>query len=90
MERRAKSVVTVKKMQLYQGEDEVVAEVEARVLETDALVRIHCQKQKGVLVRLLAQIQNLHPLVICSVLSFRESDLHYNCSGTLHRYMVNH
>lgn len=50
--------------------------VEARVSEKDVLLRIHCQKQKGLLLKILVEIQNLHLLVInSSVLPFGDSIL---------------
>ncbi|ESW28666.1 hypothetical protein PHAVU_002G007400 [Phaseolus vulgaris] len=48
--------------------------VEARVSEKDVLLRIHCQKQKGLLLKILVEIQNLHLFVVnSSVLSFGDS-----------------
>lgn len=50
--------------------------VEARVSEKDVLLRIHCQKQKGLLLNILVEIQNLHLFVVnSSVLPFGDSVL---------------
>ncbi|XP_045083239.1 transcription factor NAI1-like [Aegilops tauschii subsp. strangulata] len=38
----------------------VLPEIEARVSESDVMVRIHCEDGKGVLVRLLAEVEGLH------------------------------
>ncbi|KAK7309123.1 hypothetical protein RJT34_05611 [Clitoria ternatea] len=51
-------------------------EVEARVLERNVLIRIHCEKQKGVLMHILKEIENLHLTVInSSTLLFGNSKL---------------
>ncbi|XP_028798044.1 transcription factor bHLH19-like isoform X2 [Neltuma alba] len=76
--RRVESVVKAKKSQLFEDDDdeEGLAEVEARVLEKEVLVRIHCQKHKGLLVKILAEIQNLQLYVVnSSVLPFGDSNL---------------
>lgn len=53
---------------------ESVSHVDARVLDKDVLIRILCQKQKGVLVKLLEEIQKLHLFVVTSnVLPFGDS-----------------
>ncbi|KAK7386330.1 hypothetical protein VNO78_26490 [Psophocarpus tetragonolobus] len=49
-------------------------EVESRVSGKEMLLRIHCQKQKGLLVKLLAEIQSYHLFVInSSILPFGDS-----------------
>ncbi|KAG5089720.1 hypothetical protein AAZX31_01G184700 [Glycine max] len=85
--RDVESVVMVKKQRLSccddgsaSHEDEENSErlprVEARVLEKDVLLRIHCQKQKGLLLNILVEIQNLHLFVVnSSVLPFGDSVL---------------
>lgn len=51
-------------------------EVESRVSGKEMLLRIHCQKQKGLLVKLLAEIQSHHLFVAnSSVLPFGDSIL---------------
>ncbi|KAM3294982.1 hypothetical protein ACQJBY_037691 [Aegilops geniculata] len=35
-------------------------EIEARISESDVMVRVHCEDAKGVLVRLLAEVEGLH------------------------------
>ncbi|CAL5187745.1 unnamed protein product [Lathyrus oleraceus] len=55
---------------------ESLSHVDARVLDKDVLMRILCQKQKGVLIKLLDEIQKLHLLVVnSSVLSFGGSTI---------------
>ncbi|KAG4993311.1 hypothetical protein AAZX31_11G042700 [Glycine max] len=50
--------------------------VEARVSEKDVLLRIHCQKQKGLLLKILVEIQKFHLFVVSSsVLPFGDSIL---------------
>ncbi|XP_045814886.1 transcription factor bHLH18-like [Trifolium pratense] len=41
-------------------------EVEARVSEKNVLIRIHCEKQKGVLMNIIQEIENLHLSVTSS------------------------
>ncbi|XP_058772861.1 transcription factor bHLH25-like [Vicia villosa] len=56
------------------GSSESVSHVDARVLDKDVLIRILCQKQKGILVKLLDEIQKLHLFVVTSnVLPFGDS-----------------
>jgi len=53
---------------------ESLPRVEARVSDNDVLLRIHCQNRKGLLLKILVEIQNLHLFVVnSSVLSFGES-----------------
>jgi hypothetical protein len=50
--------------------------VEARVIEKEILIEIHCEKQKDIVVRLMALLQNLHlSLASSSVLPFGTSTL---------------
>ncbi|XP_054808066.1 transcription factor bHLH18-like [Prosopis cineraria] len=75
--RRVESVVTCEKLESV-GEEEGpwLPEVEARVLEKEVLIRIHCQKQKGLLVKILAEIQKLNLFAVnSSVLPFGDSNL---------------
>lgn len=84
--RRVESVVRVRKSQAWRDDDsssseentnaETLPEVEARTSEKEVLLRIHCQKHKGILVKILAEIQSLHLLVVnSSVLPFGDSNL---------------
>ncbi|CAK9150594.1 unnamed protein product [Ilex paraguariensis] len=71
-----KSVVLVKKSQLdvedesssdesFGGSsDESLPEIEARVCNKNVLLRIHCEKQKGQLVKILTQIEKLNLSVV--------------------------
>ncbi|XP_068657480.1 transcription factor bHLH25-like [Aristolochia californica] len=71
------SVVFVKKSQLcvdddvssteenFDGStDEPLPEIEARVSDEDILIRIHCEKRKGTLVKVLAEIEKLHLSIV--------------------------
>ncbi|GAU50841.1 hypothetical protein TSUD_232180 [Trifolium subterraneum] len=50
--------------------------VEARILDKDVLIRIHCKKEKGLLLKVLFEIQKLHLFVVnSSVLPFGNSIL---------------
>ena len=90
--REVESVVIVNKPQLSSDDDssscddesfeagggggEALPHVEARVAEKEVLLRIHCQKQKGLYVKLLSEIQTLHLFVVnSSVLPFGDSVL---------------
>lgn len=41
-------------------------EIEARILEKNVLIRIHCKKQKGFVPKMLSEIEKLHLTVISS------------------------
>jgi len=50
--------------------------VEARVIDKEILIGIHCEKQKDIVIRLMALLQNLHlSLASSSVLPFGTSTL---------------
>ncbi|CAK7330325.1 unnamed protein product [Dovyalis caffra] len=85
------SVVIVKKSHIYvdEGDDnsysdeskgpihETLPEMEARFCDKHVLIRIHCEKRKGVLEKTVAEIEKLHLTVInSSVLAFGTSALH--------------
>lgn len=86
------SVVFVKKYEIYgDGEnsssdencssgtvpvDEALPEIEARISEKDVLIRIHCEKRKGIVEKTVAQIEKIHLSVINTcALSFGTSAL---------------
>ncbi|KAK9286676.1 hypothetical protein L1049_015077 [Liquidambar formosana] len=84
------SVVFVKKSQLFaDGEnsssdenfsegpfDESLPEIEARFSDKNVLIRIHCEKKKGVLEQTVTEIEKLHLTVInSSVMTFGSSAL---------------
>ncbi|RDX64527.1 Transcription factor bHLH25, partial [Mucuna pruriens] len=87
---RAESVVVLNKPELSGDDDssscdesidadsvsESVFQVESRVSGQEMLLRIHCKKQKGLLVKLLAEIQSYNLFVVnSSVLPFGDSIL---------------
>lgn len=56
--------------------DESLPEVEVRLSNKDVLIRIHCEKKKGVTQKILAEIEKLHLTVInSSVMAFGSSAL---------------
>lgn len=84
------SVVFVKKSQLFtDGDnstsdknsssdplDEPLPEIEARCCDKNVLVRIHCEKRKGLLEKSVTEIEKLHLTVInSSVMTFGSSAL---------------
>ncbi|XWS45076.1 hypothetical protein CRYUN_Cryun15aG0105600 [Craigia yunnanensis] len=88
--RTVESVVFVKKSQLStddesssceensdgQSSDAALPEIEVRVSDNDVLIRIHCEKQKGFVAKILSEIENLHLSVVnSSVLHFGNSTL---------------
>ncbi|KAL4331918.1 hypothetical protein GQ457_07G005300 [Hibiscus cannabinus] len=87
--RTVESVVFVKKSQLSAEDgssscednsegstDEALPEIEARVSNNDVLIRIHHQKHKGLVSKILSEIENFHLSVVnSSVLSFGNSTL---------------
>ncbi|RDX86202.1 Transcription factor bHLH25, partial [Mucuna pruriens] len=51
-------------------------QVEARILEKEVLIGIHCQKEKDIVLKIMALLQNLHlSLASSSVLPFGTSIL---------------
>ncbi|KAL5726296.1 hypothetical protein ACHQM5_009350 [Ranunculus cassubicifolius] len=65
------SVVYVKKFQIISDDDgeishEPLPEIQARVLEKNVLIRIHCENRKGVQGKLLEEIQKLNLSVVHS------------------------
>ncbi|KAF8404787.1 hypothetical protein HHK36_009676 [Tetracentron sinense] len=83
------SVIFVRKSQLSADEDtsisgdnsdghyhESLPEIEARVTEKAVLVRVHCEKRKGNIVKVLEEIEKLHLTVVnSSVMPFGSSAL---------------
>lgn len=77
--RTVESVVIVKKSQLSNDAedsstsdtggttfDEALPEIEARFCETNVLIRIHCEKNKGIIEKTISEIEKLHLKVINS------------------------
>ncbi|CAN0920908.1 Transcription factor bHLH25 [Linum grandiflorum] len=71
--------VVVKKSRVFDvGDDECgsLPEIEARFCDRHVLIRVHCEKRKGVLEKTVAEIEKLHLTVInTSVLTFGSSAL---------------
>ncbi|GAB4848843.1 hypothetical protein Ancab_003637 [Ancistrocladus abbreviatus] len=56
--------------------DDMLPEIEARVSDKSVLIRIHCEKQQGLLAKILCEIEKLHLTVInSSALKFGNCDL---------------
>ncbi|KAK9011217.1 hypothetical protein V6N11_044071 [Hibiscus sabdariffa] len=94
--RSVESVVFVKKSQLSaddesssceeisegQSSDAALPEIEAKVSDNDVLIRIHCEKQKGFVAKILREIEELHlSIVNISVLPFGNSTLDITIVG---------
>lgn len=84
----AQSVVFVKKYEVLadaensssdenlSGFDEPLPEIEVRISDKDVLVRVHCEKSKGVVDRTVAELEKLHLSVTNSTaMSFGSSAL---------------
>ncbi|XP_074375160.1 transcription factor bHLH25-like [Apium graveolens] len=72
--------------------NKTAAEIEARILDKNVLIRIHCKKQKGFVSKILSEIEKLHLTVISSnVLPFGDhamditiiSQMEAQCSMTV-------
>ena len=64
-------------------------EVEASVSEKSVLIRIHCEKQKAMLVNIIREIEKLHLSVInSSALIFGSSVLHITIIAEVHFYFT--
>ncbi|KAL2551698.1 transcription factor bHLH [Forsythia ovata] len=82
-EQARKPVVHVKKSQLVvddvgssSSEQQSIPSIEARVCNKHVLFRIHCEKRKGVLVKILGEIEELNlDVVNTSVVPFGSSSL---------------
>ncbi|KAG6540851.1 hypothetical protein Mapa_017781 [Marchantia paleacea] len=62
-------------------DEEQTAEIEARMIEKNVLIKLHCEKKKGVLVKSLAELEKLHLVVVsANILSFSATalDLTFN------------
>lgn len=60
----------------YEPNHNILPEVRARVLHKEVLVIIHCEKQKGIMLKILSQLESLHLTVVnSSVLPFGKSTL---------------
>ncbi|KAF3439128.1 hypothetical protein FNV43_RR17403 [Rhamnella rubrinervis] len=56
--------------------DQLLPEIEARAIDNDLLIRIHCEKQKGCLANILTQVEKLNLTILnSSVLPFGTSIL---------------
>lgn len=89
VKKTVESVIYVKKSQISVDDDlsssdenfdgsstEALPEIEARVSDKNILIKIHCEKHKGVLVRTLAEIEKHHLSVFnTSVMPFANSAL---------------
>ncbi|CAI9765412.1 unnamed protein product [Fraxinus pennsylvanica] len=80
------SVVFVKKYEIYTNNekspsnenfiDEPLPEIEARFSEKDVLIRIHCEKRKGIFEKTVTEIEKLHLSVVnSSAMTFGDSVL---------------
>ncbi|XP_074592119.1 transcription factor bHLH25-like [Curcuma longa] len=74
------SAVWVEKSHLHDDDDggnsELLPKIEAKMFENTVLVKIHCEKHKGVLVKALSEIEKIHLSVVnTSVLLFTSSSL---------------
>ncbi|KAF8411910.1 hypothetical protein HHK36_004468 [Tetracentron sinense] len=77
MKKTVESVIFVKKSELSDDDDdtsssdenfdgcieEQLPEIEARISDRNVLIRVHCKKRKGVLVKALSETEKLHLLV---------------------------
>ncbi|XP_027344889.1 transcription factor NAI1-like isoform X2 [Abrus precatorius] len=60
----------------YYGSNEILPEIKVRVLQKDVLIIIHCEKQKGIMLKILSHLENLNLSVVnSSVLRFGKSTL---------------
>lgn len=58
------------------SEPEPLPEIEARFSDKSVLIRIHCEKRKGVVEKIVAEVESLHLSVInSSVMTFGSSAL---------------
>lgn len=57
--------------------DEALPEIEIKVSDKDVLIRVHCEKQKGVTVNILSELEKLQLSELnTSILPFGNSTLH--------------
>lgn len=58
------------------GPNEILPEVKVRVLQKEVLIIIHCEKHKGIMLKILSQLENVNlSIVNSSVLRFGKSTL---------------
>ncbi|GER30752.1 basic helix-loop-helix (bHLH) DNA-bindingsuperfamily protein, partial [Striga asiatica] len=59
------SGVFVKKSQVFEDEEgSSAADIEARVVNNNVLIRVHCGKHKGILANLLSQVESMNMVVV--------------------------
>jgi hypothetical protein len=72
------------------GTNDNLPEVQAKVLQKDVLVIIHCEKQNGVILKIFTHLENLHLSVVnSSVLQFGKSNLDITIVAQVHPYIYN-
>ncbi|KAK7294048.1 hypothetical protein RJT34_16931 [Clitoria ternatea] len=60
----------------YYGRNEMAPEVKVKVSQKDVLIIIHCEKKKGIMLKILSHLENLHLSVLnSSILRFGKSTL---------------
>ncbi|KAK7381550.1 hypothetical protein VNO80_00095 [Phaseolus coccineus] len=60
----------------YHGSNQILLEVKVRVLQKEVLIIVHCEKQKGIMLKILSHLENINLSVInSSVLRFGNSKL---------------
>jgi len=63
----------------------MLPDIEARVMENEVLIEIHCEKEEGVELKLLDHLENLHLCVTAtSVLPFGNSTLGITIIAQVH------
>lgn len=74
----------------YEPNHNILPEVRARVLHKEVLVIIHCEKQKGIMLKILSKLENLHLTVVnSSVLPFGKSTLDITIIAQVHNdYLI--
>ncbi|KAK7255182.1 hypothetical protein RIF29_28586 [Crotalaria pallida] len=69
----------------YEPNEHILPEVKVRVLHKEVLVIIHCENQKGIMLKILAKLENLHlSIVNSSVLPFGRSTLDITIIAQVH------
>ncbi|KAE9616108.1 hypothetical protein Lal_00017626 [Lupinus albus] len=60
----------------YGPYDNIIPEVRVRFLHKEVLIIVHCEKQKGIMIKILSHLENLHlSIVNTNVLPFGKSTL---------------
>jgi len=71
------------------GSNQILPEVKVRVLQKEVLIIVHCEKQKGIMLKILSHLENINLSVLnSSVLRFGKSTLDITIIAQVHNLFL--